>query len=61
MCYASLTVYHELEPRWVQGLTDKQQKQTERIRRNENRVANLQREYDAISVRPKLKDLLNTI
>ena len=35
----------------VQGLTEKQSKLADRVRRNENRVANLQKEYDAISVR----------
>ena len=42
----------------LQGLTDKQQKQADRIRRNENRLANLQREYDAISVQPSLLSAL---
>ena len=35
----------------MQSLTDKQQKLAERLRRNENRIANLQKEYDAITVR----------
>ena len=36
----------------LQGLTDKQQKLAERVRRNENRIKNLQKEYDAIHVCP---------
>lgn len=35
----------------VQGLTEKQQKLASKIRRCENRLANLQKEYDAIHVR----------
>ena len=51
VCFLKLDYQPHHAALW-QGLTDKQQKQAERIRRNENRVANLQREYDAISVRP---------